>query len=110
MAAIPVLGAPQRRLVPEIGAWRQWPRPPRRVLHAVQDVGCTIARGSSFGPVGESGPGKSTVARMITGLTRPTAGSIGIDGHVCWADRASAAALRRRFPRRRSMYRCRRRC
>ena len=72
-------------------------RQPRRVLHAVQDVGFTIARGSSFGLVGESGSGKSTVARMIAGLMRPTAGSIVIDGHDRWADRASAAALRRRF-------------
>ena len=34
---------------------------------------------------------------MIAGLTRPTAGSILIDGHDRWADPASAAALRRRF-------------
>ena len=34
---------------------------------------------------------------MIAGLTRPTAGSIVIDGHDRWADPASAAALRRRF-------------
>ncbi|WP_159915234.1 ABC transporter ATP-binding protein [Pantoea sp. 18069] len=81
------------------GSWlaRTIARQPRRVLHAVQDVSFTIARGSSFGLVGESGSGKSTVARMIAGLTRPTAGSIVIDGKDRWADPASAATLRRRF-------------
>ena len=81
------------------GGWlaRTIARQPKRVLHAVQDVGFSIVRGSSFGLVGESGSGKSTVARMIAGLTRPTAGRIVIDGKDRWADPASAVALRRRF-------------
>ena len=80
------------------GWWvRTLTRQPRKVLHAVQDVGFEIPRGSTFGLVGESGSGKSTVARMIAGLTKPTAGRILFDGKDRWADAEGATALRRRF-------------
>ncbi len=57
----------------------------RRVLRAVDDVSFAIERGETFSLVGESGCGKSTVARLIVGLYRPTSGRIEIDG----TDRAS---------------------
>ncbi len=43
---------------------------------AVQDVGFTIAAGETFGIVGESGCGKSTVARLVMGLEKPDAGEV----------------------------------
>jgi len=52
----------------------------RRVVHAVDGLDITIARGESFGLVGESGCGKSTVARAIVGLYEPTAGTIRYEG------------------------------
>ena len=48
----------------------------RVLLHAVEDVSFEIRRGETLGLVGESGCGKSTVARLIVGLYRLTAGSI----------------------------------
>lgn len=48
----------------------------RRVLRAVHDVSFSIERGTTFSIVGESGCGKSTIAKMIAGLQRPTAGEI----------------------------------
>ena len=41
---------------------------PRRVLTAVNDVSFAIAQGSTLSIVGESGCGKSTVARCVAGL------------------------------------------
>ena len=47
---------------------------------AVKDVSLCLARGTSYGLIGESGSGKSTVAAMLLGLTRPTEGRILLDG------------------------------
>ena len=55
-------------------------RKPRALLRAVDGVSFGIARGETFGLVGESGCGKSTVARLIVGLYRPTRGEIRYDG------------------------------
>ena len=52
----------------------------RRVVRAVDGLDLTINRGETFGLVGESGCGKSTVARTIVGLHEATAGSIVYDG------------------------------
>jgi peptide/nickel transport system ATP-binding protein len=50
------------------------------VVRAVDDVSFTIAKGEVFGLAGESGSGKSTIARMIMGLTQPDSGDILMDG------------------------------
>ena len=52
----------------------------RRVVRAVDGLDLTINRGETFGLVGESGCGKSTVARTIVGLHDATAGTISYDG------------------------------
>ena len=49
-------------------------------VRAVTDVSFQIPPGGVYGLAGESGSGKSTIARMVMGLTRPTSGSILIDG------------------------------
>jgi peptide/nickel transport system ATP-binding protein len=55
-------------------------RKPQSFLHAVSDVTFDIRKGETLALVGESGCGKSTVARLIVGLYQPTKGSITIDG------------------------------
>jgi len=51
-------------------------REPRRLLRAVNDVSFAIAPGTTFALVGESGCGKSTIARLSVGLHEPTVGEI----------------------------------
>ena len=51
-------------------------RKPRQILRAVDGVSFAIEKGETLGLVGESGCGKSTVARLIVGLHRPTRGEI----------------------------------
>ncbi|HEY1642073.1 MAG TPA: ABC transporter ATP-binding protein [Streptosporangiaceae bacterium] len=50
------------------------------LVSAVAEVSFGIAAGETFGMVGESGCGKTTIGRMIAGLERPTAGSVILDG------------------------------
>jgi len=68
---------------------------PLRILRAVDDVSFAIRKGETLALVGESGCGKSTVARMIVGLYPPSRGRIMFDG----ADLAepASAPLRRRM-------------
>ncbi len=72
-------------------------RKPRQFVHAVDDVGFTIARGKTLALVGESGCGKSTVARLLVGLYTPTRGRVVFDGVVASAaGSARPASIRRR--------------
>lgn len=50
------------------------------LLKAVNGVSFTVEKGETLALVGESGCGKSTVARMLVGLYEPTSGHIEFDG------------------------------
>ena len=49
-------------------------------MKAVENVDFKIPKGKTFGLVGESGCGKSTVARLVVRLYEPTAGSVNLEG------------------------------
>ena len=74
-------------------------RQPRRFVHAVDGVTFGIERGTTLALVGESGCGKSTVARLLVGLYEPTDGNVMFDGRPTDAsqDGASLRLLRRRM-------------
>jgi peptide/nickel transport system ATP-binding protein len=74
-------------------------RAPRQLLRAVDEVSLEVRRGETLALVGESGCGKSTVARLIVGLYAPTRGTIDFDGIEITdpARAAEARAARRRM-------------
>jgi peptide/nickel transport system ATP-binding protein len=55
-------------------------RKPRRTLRAVDGVDFVIQRGQTLALVGESGCGKSTIAKLVTGLLPPSGGNIRFHG------------------------------
>lgn len=57
---------------------------------AVDGINLTIPRGSFFGLVGRNGAGKTTSLSMATGMLRPTAGTVLIDGINVWENPQSA--------------------
>ena len=68
----------------------------RRYLRAVDDVSFTLPRGTTLALVGESGCGKTTIARIAVGLYRPSAGEIRFAG-VNLATARAQPELRRRM-------------
>jgi peptide/nickel transport system ATP-binding protein len=71
----------------------------RATLKAVDGISFTMRRGETFALVGESGCGKSTVARLVVGLYRPTSGRVVFAGQELarLKSRKAAAPLRRRL-------------
>jgi peptide/nickel transport system ATP-binding protein len=74
-------------------------RKPRQFVHAVDGVSFKIERGQTLALVGESGCGKSTVARLLVGLYPPSRGTVQFDGRDTAKTLAGgdARALRRRM-------------
>ena len=74
-------------------------RKPRQILKAVDGVSFAIEKGTTLALVGESGCGKSTIARLLVGLYTPTRGKFSFDGqdaHTIFKSE-NAKALRRRI-------------
>jgi lipopolysaccharide transport system ATP-binding protein len=54
----------------------------RRDFWALKDVSFSVRRGEAFGIIGANGAGKSTILKLLTGIMRPTKGSIRVAGRV----------------------------
>jgi len=68
----------------------------RTVVRAVDDLSLTVRKGETVGIVGESGCGKSTAARLISGITPADSGEVILDGKTFWAPRTRIGAEGRR--------------
>lgn len=82
------------------GPWleRLLKRRPRVELKAVNGVSFALHKGETLALVGESGCGKSTVARLLVGLYEPTGGTIEFDGEpLSKLSSREGKALRRRL-------------
>ncbi len=94
-ALLDVAGITQRFDVSKPWLQRLIAGDPIRVLRAIDDVSFSIAPGTTLSLVGESGCGKSTMARLAVGLYTPSEGSIRFAGQDLSAARAQPALRRR---------------
>jgi peptide/nickel transport system ATP-binding protein/oligopeptide transport system ATP-binding protein len=89
-----VSGGPLDRL--RFDGWR--PSLRRRVVHAVNGVSFAIGRGEVFALVGESGCGKSTVAKTVARIHEPSAGAVRLGGEdIARLDQRALLPFRRRM-------------
>jgi len=71
-------GRTLREFVPALLRGRGWSPP----FYALRDVTFSVARGETLGIIGRNGSGKSTILKLIAGVTAPSEGEIGVYGRV----------------------------
>jgi ABC-type polysaccharide/polyol phosphate transport system ATPase subunit len=55
---------------------------PGETFPALTDVSFSVPKGSTFGVIGRNGSGKSTALKLVAGITKPTMGTVRVDGRV----------------------------
>src|SRR6476620_11285209 len=55
---------------------------PDETFAAVQDVSFTVPKGRTLGVIGRNGSGKSTMLKLVAGITKPTTGSVKVQGRI----------------------------
>src|SRR5215471_289517 len=65
-------------------------------VHAVSSVSFAVTKGETFGLVGESGCGKTTIGRVVMALDRPNSGTVLLDGRSVFALGADELRRQRR--------------
>jgi peptide/nickel transport system ATP-binding protein len=66
-------------------------------IDALSDVSFTLSSGQTIGMVGQSGSGKSTVAKILTQMERPTSGQVLLDGEPVPTRGAALRAYRQQL-------------
>src|SRR5436189_491675 len=55
---------------------------PSEAFLALKNVSFSVAKGSAVGVIGRNGSGKSTALKLVAGITKPTSGTVRVDGRI----------------------------
>jgi ABC-type polysaccharide/polyol phosphate transport system ATPase subunit len=55
---------------------------PQASFAAVRNLSFSVPKGSTFGVMGRNGSGKSTALKLVAGITKPTSGTVSVDGRI----------------------------
>ena len=55
---------------------------PNETFAAVRNVSFTVPKGTTYGIIGRNGSGKSTMLKLVAGITKPTEGKVVVDGRI----------------------------
>src|SRR6266700_3511594 len=55
---------------------------PNETFPALTTVSFTVPKGSTYGVIGKNGSGKSTALKLVAGITKPTSGTVRVDGRI----------------------------
>jgi ABC-type polysaccharide/polyol phosphate transport system ATPase subunit len=55
---------------------------PSEVLQALNQLSFSVPKGSTYGVIGRNGSGKSTALKLVAGITKPTSGTVRVDGRI----------------------------
>ena len=55
---------------------------PNEVFPALTDVSFAVRRGATYGVIGKNGSGKSTALKLVAGITKPTSGTVRVEGRI----------------------------
>jgi len=55
---------------------------PNEAFVALKDVSFAVPKGSTVGVIGRNGSGKSTALKLVAGITKPTSGTVRVDGRI----------------------------
>jgi lipopolysaccharide transport system ATP-binding protein len=55
---------------------------PSETFQALSDVSFRVPKGSTYGVIGRNGSGKSTALKLVAGITKPTEGTVKVEGRI----------------------------
>ena len=55
---------------------------PSETFPALTDVSFTVAKGATYGVIGRNGSGKSSALKLVAGITKPSSGTVHVEGRI----------------------------